>query len=221
MIHPKDSHSPCLYIFNQIFTFSCSLFPIDVRRRDNRLRPGWVWVLCTLDESGWYGREAKARLVPVWGLWHDLWISLPPSGSCRIVCESVCVIVCDVSGLVGLWGGGSRLLGIAHPPPYSSCTLQCLYCSDHLSAILPKLPILMLISLNQLCLKHLEKKVRFNLASLCFDWRCKFVWILDFFSSINRKHTVHCTLNLVEIDFAVSFMLMLRRYNVCYIHHSS
>lgn len=35
MIHPKDSQSPCLYIFNQIFTFCCWLFPVDMRRGDN------------------------------------------------------------------------------------------------------------------------------------------------------------------------------------------
>lgn len=35
MIDPKDSHGPSLYIFNQIFTFACSVFPVYVRREDN------------------------------------------------------------------------------------------------------------------------------------------------------------------------------------------
>lgn len=38
-IHPKDSHGPCLYIFHQIFTFACSVFPVYVRREDN----GGAW----------------------------------------------------------------------------------------------------------------------------------------------------------------------------------
>ncbi len=89
-MHPKDSHGPNLYIFNQIFTFACSIFPVDARRRDNCW--GLARALCTLDESEWDWGEAKARLS-LSGNCDRIYGSLCLRRGAA-VCVCVCVCVC-------------------------------------------------------------------------------------------------------------------------------
>lgn len=122
MIYPKDSRGPSLYIFNNILGFACSLFPVDFRRKDNWRGPGLAEVLWTLYESGWYRRVTKARLVTVWELWQDLWISVPRGW----LQNSVCIYVCVWWGCVG-WP-------ILHPTLYLH--FSGLICNDCLSETL-------------------------------------------------------------------------------------